>query len=59
MGRVVRGVELYLLSYGRDGVALTSLGAELRRNEVRDMIGFHEFGCQTAFPALKMTFWSA
>ena len=59
MGQVVRGVELYFLSHGCSGVALASLGAELRRYEVRDMIGFHEFGCQTPFPALKMTFWSA
>ena len=59
MGHVVPGVELYLLSHGRNGVALTSLGAELRRYEVRGLIGFHEFGCQTPFPALKMTFWSA
>ena len=59
MGQVVRDAELHLLSHGRSGVALTSLGAELRRNEVRDMIGFHDFGCQTLFPALKMTFWSA
>ena len=35
MGHVVPGVELYLLSHGRIGVALTSLGAELRRDEVR------------------------
>ena len=35
MGHVVPGVELYFLSHGRNGVALTSLGAELRRNEVR------------------------
>ena len=35
MRHVVRDVELYFLSHGRNGVALTSLGAELMRNEVR------------------------
>ena len=59
MGHVVPGVELCFLSHGRNGVALTSLGAELRRDEVRDMTAFHEFWVQTPFPALKMTFWSA
>ena len=59
MGQVVRDAELHLLSHGRSGVALTSLGVELRRNEVRDMIAFHEFWVQTLLPALKMTFWSA
>ena len=58
MGHVVPDVELYLLSHGRNGVALTSLGAELKRNEVRDMIGFHEFWVQKAFPAFKLTLWS-
>ena len=36
MGRVVRDVELYYLSNGSNGVALTSLGAELRRDEVHN-----------------------
>ena len=53
------GVELYFLPHGRSGVALASLGVELRRNEVRDMIAFHDFWVQTPFPALKVTFWSA
>ena len=35
MGHVVPGVEVYFLSHGRSGVALTSLGEELRRDEVR------------------------
>ena len=47
MGHVVRDVELYFLSHGRNGVALTSLGAELRRNEVRTI---------SLFWAL-LTFW--
>ena len=37
MGHVVPGVEVYFLSHGRSGVALTSLGAELKGNEVRDV----------------------
>ena len=47
MGHVVPIVELYFLSHGRTGVALTSLGAELRRNEVRTI---------SLFWAL-LTFW--
>ena len=40
MGHVVRDVELHFLSHGRNGVAPTSLGAELRRNEVRTILSF-------------------
>ena len=47
MGHVVPTVELYFLAHGRNGVALTSLGAELRRNEVRTI---------SLFWAL-LTFW--
>ena len=35
MGHVVWDVQLCFLSHGRNGVALTSLGAKLMRNEVR------------------------
>ena len=44
---VVLGVQLYYLSNGSTGVALTSIGAELRRNEVRTI---------SLFWAL-LTFW--
>ena len=37
MGHVVRGVELYFLSHGRNGVALVTLGAELSSHEVRKL----------------------
>ena len=41
MGHVVPTVELYFLSHGRKGVALTSLGAELRRDEVSNMSPYY------------------